>query len=199
MVIDVLLLIFAGWGFYQGYSRGIIKTVFTVFSIIFGLMAAFKLAPGTARMLESSFKLEHTFSFPVGFLLAFILTMIIIRLAAQFLEKALQTANINFINQIAGGVLLASLYTLVYSLLLWFGEKSHIVTAETTSKSYTYTYLEEFPGKMKSVYEYVKPSFQEFWQESVRFMDDLEKRSMEQTESKPDIFDIPDEEAPDGG
>lgn len=200
MVIDILLFIFAGWGFYQGYSRGIITTVFTVFSILFGLVAAFKLTPGAARMLETAFKIDQTLSFPVGFLATLVLSLLLIRMIGQFIEKGLQKANLNFINQTAGGILLASLYTLLYSVLLWFGVSSTVVTVETSNQSITYPYIKDFPEKMKGVYAYVKPAFQDFWQESVHFLDKLEdNKGVESTESEPNIFDIPDEDAPPGG
>lgn len=194
MIIDIIFLIVAGWGFYQGYSRGIIKTVFTVFSIIFGLMVAFKLAPAATRFLETAFHTDNPLTFIAGFLMAFVLTMIIIRMTAQFLEKTLQAANINVINKFAGGLLLVSLYTLIYSMLLWFGDKSHIVTAQTSKDSITYPFLKEFPGKMKVAYDFVKPGFRDFWQESVKFIDRMEAKSLEKTESEPTIFDIPDED-----
>jgi membrane protein required for colicin V production len=193
MIIDILFLLVAGWGFYQGYSKGIIKTVFTVFSIVFGLMVAFKFTPAAIRFLETAFHSDSALNFIGGFLLVFVLTMIIIRMAAQFLEKMLQAANINFINQTAGGILLASLYTLVYSLLIWFGDQSHIITAENSKGSMTYEQLRAFPSKMKGVYNYVKPGFQDFWHESVRFIDRMEDKSLKETEQQPTIFDIPDE------
>ncbi len=193
MMIDILFLLIAGWGFYQGYSRGIIKTVFTAFSIVFGLMVAFKFTPAATRFLETAFHSTSPLNFIGGFLLAFLLTMIIIRMAAQFFEKTLQAANINFINQAAGGVLLASLYTLVYSLLLWFGDQSHIITPENSKGSMTYTHLRSFPSKMKGVYQYIKPGFQDFWHESVRFIDRMEEKSIQNTEQQPTIFDIPDD------
>jgi membrane protein required for colicin V production len=193
MIIDILFLLVAGWGFYQGYSRGIIKTVFTAFSIVFGLMIAFKFTPAAIRFLETAFHSDSALNFIGGFLLVFILTMIIIRMAAQFIEKMLQTANINFINQAAGGILLAALHTLVYSLLIWFGDQSHIITAENSKGSMTYEQLRAFPSKMKGVYEYIKPGFQDFWHESVRFIDRMEDKSLKETEQQPTIFDIPDE------
>jgi membrane protein required for colicin V production len=193
MTIDVIFLIVAGWGFYQGYSRGIIKTVFTVFSVIFGLMVAFKFAPAATRFIETAFSSTSPFNFALGFLLAFVLAMIIIRMAAQFFEKTMQAANIAVLNKFAGGVLLCSLYTLVYSLLLWFADKSHIITPENSAQSMTYNQLRAFPSKMKGVYEFIKPGFQDFWHESVRFIDKMEERSMERTEAQPTIFDIPEE------
>ncbi len=195
MIIDILFLIIAGWGFYQGYSRGIIKTVFTVFSIVFGLMVAFKFSPAATRFIETAFHSNSPLNFLAGFLLSFVLTMLIIRMTAQFFEKTLQAANINAINKFAGGVLLGAIYTLIFTLLLWFGEQSHIITAENSKDSLTYPQLRVFPSKMRGVYEYIKPGFQDFWKESVHFIDRMEEKSLEKTESQPTIFDIPEEDS----
>ncbi len=195
MVIDVIFLLIGIWGFYQGFSRGIITTVFTVFSIVFGLMAAFKLSPAATRFLETAFHSDHPSLFIAGFLLAFLLTMILIRMVARFLEKTLRSANINFINQLAGGTLLLTLYTLVFSLLVWFGDQAHILTPQNTRDSISYPFLRTFPGKMKQVYVFLEPSFKEFWQETVRFIDRMETSSRQQDgRDKPTIFDIPEED-----
>lgn len=195
MVIDIIFLIFAGWGFYLGFSRGIIKTVFTAFSYVFGIMAAFKLGPPATLFLEQTFGDDHPFMFIAGFLLAFVLTMFFIRIIANALEGLLQTANINIINKFAGGVLLGALMTLMYSVLLWFGAKSHLLKQEDIGNSRTYVYLEHFPTQMKGVYETIKPTFQDFWDDSVEFMDRLEERSIEKSDSETSIFDLPDEES----
>lgn len=193
MIIDVLFLIIGGWGFYQGYSKGIIKTVFTIFSIVFGLMVAFKFSPAATRFIETAFHSNSPLNFVAGFLLSFVLTMIIIRMTAQFFERTLQAANINAINKVAGGLLLGSIYTLILSLLLWFGDQSHIVTAENSTSSLTYPYLKAFPKKMKGVFEYIKPGFQDFWKESVHLIDKMDEKTLEKTESQPTIFDIPED------
>ncbi len=195
MIIDIIFLIVAGWGFYQGYTRGIIKTVLTVFSVVFGLMVALKLTPAATKFLETAFHTTSAFTFIGGFLLVFVLTMVIIRMIAQFFEKALKTAHINFINKAAGGILLASLYILIYSALVWFGDSAHLIKDETRKSSKTYVVLKEFPKKMEGVYNYVKPGFQDFWHESVKFMDKLEVKSIEQSEATPTIFDIPDDDS----
>ncbi len=195
MIIDILFLIIAGWGFYQGFSRGIIKTIFTIFSVLFGVVVAFKLSPAATRFLETAFSTESPFTFVAGFLMVFLLTMIVIRLLAKFFESAMQSANINFINQVIGGIVMAALYTLMLSYLIWFAEASHIIKEKTKKESFTYDALKEFPSKMKSVYEFVKPAFQDFWNESVRFLDRIEEQNLEQSDSQHTIFDVPEESA----
>ncbi|MCB0617377.1 MAG: CvpA family protein, partial [Saprospiraceae bacterium] len=121
MVIDIIFVIMAGYGFYLGFAKGIIRTIFTILSFLFGLLAAFKFAPAATKFLETAFDSNNPMMFLAGFLLSFVLTMILIRLVARAIEGFLRTANINIVNQFAGGLLLAGMMTLLYSMVLWFG------------------------------------------------------------------------------
>ena len=195
MVIDIIFAILAAYGFYLGFSRGIIQTIFTILSILFGLMAAFKFGPYMTQFLETAFNNDHPLMFIAGFLLAFVLTMFLIRLFARGLEGLLERANINIVNQVAGGLLLSGLMILLYSVILWFGDKSHLIDDATKRQSLTYVYLEEFPQEVWKLGRVIKPVFEDFWEHSVEFMDDLEELSndgVERSESEED-FDIEEE------
>ncbi|MCB0550692.1 MAG: CvpA family protein [Phaeodactylibacter sp.] len=190
MAIDLIFLVLAGWGFYLGFSRGIIKTIFTIFSVVFGLMMAFRFGPEVTGILESMFN-ENPLMFIAGFLLTFVGTMFIIRFFANLLEGALETANINFINQIIGGFFLTAIFVLVYSLILWFADTSHLLGESTKQESRSYYYLERYPQKVWAWGRKAKPIFEDFWDHSIEFMDDLENMSVERRESAPEFYDIP--------
>ncbi len=193
MAIDIIFVITMLYGFYLGFSKGIIKTVFTVLSIVFGLMAAFKFAPAMTDFLESTFSSHNPLMLIAGFLLSFVLTMVIIRMIARGLEGILKTANINVINQLAGGVLLAGVLILFYSVILWFGNQATLINNSAKQKSMTYVYLEKFPTQAKDIAYRIQPVFQEFWNQSLDMMDRLEDMKPVQEESKPNIYDIPDD------
>ncbi|MEL7021240.1 MAG: CvpA family protein [Bacteroidota bacterium] len=190
MAIDIIFLIVAAFGFYLGFARGIISTVFTVISFTFGMMAAFKFSPAMTKFLEDVFNTSNPLMFIAGFLLSFVITMVFLRLIARGLETLLETAQINIINQVLGGVLLSAVMILVYSMLLWFSDQSHLVDDASKTQSFTYVYLKEFPGQVWSLGEKLKPTFEEFWDYSVDMMDRLEEMSIQRTESEPDIYDI---------
>ena len=195
MAIDIMFLLSMVSGFYIGFSRGIIKTVFGVIALIFGFLAAFKFAPGMTQLLETSFNSTNPLMFLAGVALSFVLAMFLIRLFARGLEGALKTANINVINQLAGGVLLSALMVVLYSVLLWFGEQAHIVNDAAIHESKTYIVLKDIPGKAMVVANQIKPVFEEFWDQSLDMMDRLEDMSIEKTEDN-NVYDIPtDEEA----
>lgn len=190
MVIDLILAIAVGYGFFIGFSRGIIKTVFTILSVLFGLIAAFKFAPSMTNFLETTFNSTNALMFVAGFLLTFVLTMVLIRLFARGLEGIFQTININFINQVAGGIFLGIIMALLYSGILWFGDKSHLISDDTKQQSFTYHYLEKLPDQMWKAGKVLQPTLRDFWDHSVDFMDKLQEKSVERTESEPDIYDL---------
>ena len=191
MVIDAILGILVLWGFYIGFSRGIIKTVFTVISYAFGVMAVIKFGKPATNFLKQAFNTDEAYMFIAGYLLAFFLTIIIIRLIAQSLEGLLKTANINVINQVAGGILFASLNVLIYSALIWFGTQSHLISDKSIEESKTYVYLEQFPAKMRHFWDVVSPTFKQFWDHSAEEMDRWkDKLDTERTESEPVIRDL---------
>ncbi|MCG8329960.1 MAG: CvpA family protein [Chitinophagales bacterium] len=192
MVIDVVFIVMALWGFYLGFTRGIIRTIFTIISVVFGLMMAFRFGPDVTHLLERTLS-DNALMFIAGFLITFVGTMFIIRLFARFLEGALESANINFINQGIGGMFLSGLLILLYSVLLWFGDRSHLINETAKEESQTYEYLEQFPQYVWEWGGQVRPILEDFWQHSIEFMDKLEDAGLEREESDPYIYNKDDE------
>lgn len=194
MALDIGFVIFMLYGFYLGFSKGIIETVFTVLSIIFGVMAAIKFAPATQKFLETALNNNSPLMWIAGLLLSFVLMMFIIRLLARGLEGILQTANINIVNQVAGGILLSALSILLYSGLLWFGDQARFIDEQTKRESLTYVYVEQFPTQAWNIGVHLRPIFEDFWNQSLDVFDRLEEMSIERAETEADIYDIDDEE-----
>lgn len=193
MIIDIFFAVVAAWGFYLGFSRGIIKTIFTILSVVFGLIMAVRFGPQVTNLLERTLS-DNPLMFIAGFLLTFVGVMMIIRLLANFLEGALQTAHINFVNQFIGGLVTAAFFTLLLSGLLWFSDKAQLISEDTKGDSSTYKYLERYPEVVWSWGGKLKPVLVDFWDHSIEFMNKLDKMSVEREESDPNIYDLPDDE-----
>lgn len=185
-----MLLIFLVYGFWVGFSRGIIGTVFTVLSYVFGALAAMKLSPSVTRLLEEQLS-PNPLMFLLAILLTFVGTMMLLRLVGRSLEGVLKSVNINIVNQIMGGTLSAAFMILIFSVLMGFAAASKLVDDKTMQTSMSYPYVKEFPKQMRVVYEKAKPIFLTFWDESTEFMDRVEEMT-EKTDGNPDIFDIED-------
>ena len=195
MIIDVVFAIVLLYGFYLGFSQGIINTLFAVLSIIIGLLAAFKLAPATSNFLETLFKSSNPLMFLGGFIITFIVTMFLIRTVARALEGLFRAARINFINQLVGGVVLSGVLILMLSMLIWFGDQATLVDKATKQESMTYPYLEQYPQQVKGLGRVLRPTFEEFWVQSVDMLNKLESMSMNESDKEPTIYDIQDSDA----
>ena len=193
MVIDIICLLFAAYGFYLGFSKGIIKTVFTLISIVFGLIAAAKFGPTVTDFLQSTLNYYHGLMFLVGMLVAFGIVWLLIRILANSLEGILESGNVNIINQAIGGGVMALLLVSLFSVLVLFGDKARIIDKQTKVESITYNFLEAMPERMIAGSKKLKPVFEDFWEYSINFMDRLEKSNVDR-ESNDTIFDIDEDE-----
>ncbi len=193
MVIDIIFVFVFLYGFYVGFSRGIIQTVFSILGYVVGLIAALKFGPSMSDFLKSSFNNDNPLMFIAGFIVTFVLTMLILRLFSRGLEGLFRSVDINIINQAAGGIFSAAFMILVYSVLLWFADKSSIIDNATKDDSMTYEYLEQYPAYVWEGGKKLKPVFQDFWDYTIEFMDQIEGgTSIERTESSPEIYDLDD-------
>ena len=199
MIIDLFCLIVAAYGFWVGYSRGIISTILNVLSILFGIMAAAKFSPAMTDLLTSLFSTSessHGFMLLAGVIITFVLTLVVFRMVARGLEEGLESVNINFINQVLGGAVMALIFVFLYSLLILFASRSRLLEEDTKEQSSTFAILEKYPQVAWGAGKRVWPIFVEFYEHSLDIMDKIDD-TVEKRESN-DFFDIPDDESSTG-
>lgn len=163
MFIDLIATLLILYGVYVGYSRGIIKTVFALISIMVGVLAALKLSPFMIELLQKIFHFHPGFTFILGFALTFILVLIVIRFVGKKLEDLLKVAQINFINKMLGGGIMAILFLVFYSYTLWGVDSLNLLSNKGKDSSMSYDYLTTLPSKTKDTVAKFKPYFDTFW------------------------------------
>lgn len=198
MVIDIILVLVIVYGFYVGFTKGIIKTIVSVLSIAFAVMASLRFAPAMTNFLKELFNETSPLMFVAGLLATFILTMMVLRLLGRGLEGILQTANINIFNQLLGGAFLSAMLVLLYSGILWFVLHSSFRNIEeATADSVTYSFIESYPQTVWKYAGKLKPIIQDFWDYSIDIMDEVQTMT-EKSEGEETIYDLPDEGADQG-
>jgi len=195
MIIDLLCAIVGLYGFWVGYSRGIIKTVLTTISFLFGFMAAAKFSPTVSTMLQDMIEAPGTIMLPAAFLLTFILTLVLFRMLANGLEGMLEAVNVNFINQIAGGGISMFFFVFLYSVLVSFADNSRMIDPDTKQESFSYQILEPLPDYAWTLGKSVWPVFQEFYQYALDVMDQIDTQVQRQENDR--FFDIEEDEETD--
>ena len=193
MPIDLICLVVFGFGFWQGFSRGIIRTVFNMLAYVFGIVLAWKMTPTAQNILEQVFNSDNPLMFVAAFVVNLAFIMLILRMAARSIEGVFNMAYLGIFNQVAGGVALGFFGVLLFSVLLWFGRKAQVLNQSTLSESRTYPMLEQLPPKALNVITRFRPLAEDFWDNSFKFMDRLEQYGVEKTQSKPKIYEVPDD------
>lgn len=179
MVIDLVLGVLVIIGFIYGYSKGIIKTLFSVLSILLGIIAAMKLSPLTINAMESIFPNSPRLSYILGFLLTFLIVIVIIRFIGNKLESLLKAVKLNFFNKLSGGGITAIFFIILYSFALWFLNEARLITENQKDTSISYYALEPLPAQAREQFETIKPVFREFWDKTIETFDKAKEKGME--------------------
>jgi uncharacterized membrane protein required for colicin V production len=194
MPIDLICLAVLGYGFWQGFNRGIINTVFNIAAYLFGVIFSFKMTPTTTNILERILNSDNPSLFAAAFLVNLIFVMLVLRTVAKSFEATLRALYIGFLNQVAGGLVMGLLAVMVYSVLLWFFVKASLVGEATLQESRLYEpYLKDLPSQAMQLAERLRPLATDVWDTSLNWMDRLDKYGGEKTEAQQKIYEVPDD------
>ena len=141
MLIDIILVVLLIMGIIKGLRRGLIVAIFSMVTFIVGLAAALKLSVVVAERLKDSVNVSAQWLPVISFALVFLLVVILIRLGAKLIEKAVKAVMLGWANKIGGAVLYAGLYILIFSVLLFFAAQLKFINENTLHQSKTYSYI----------------------------------------------------------
>jgi len=181
-MLDIIVVLVVAFGFYAGYSRGLIKTVFDTLSLIIGILAAMKLSPIAINLLEGMLNVNPSITYLIGIALTFIIVMALVRFVGRKLEDVFEAANIDILNKVAGGGVQGIFFAFLLSMLLWTLGNYNVLKPETTENSITYPLLEPLPEAGKSVFNAAKPIFKSFWDKTVEAMESIGGKAEEAME-----------------
>jgi len=186
MVIDLFFLLVLGMSFFMGYSKGIVKSTFGILSILLAFLVSMKFSFVFINLLESWLGMDPRLSLVLGFILCFILIMLGIRVIGKGVEQMLETAHINFINKMVGGLASALIALALFSTIIWFLNQIKMISSSTKESSKSYTLLESFPEKSKWIWSKTKPLFSEFWNKTNAILDGVELNQEQPQSSQKD-------------
>jgi membrane protein required for colicin V production len=173
MSIDIAYLIIIALAAMKGFSRGLIMAVFSFAALFIGLAAALKLSSVVANYFKSSDALPSHWWPVIAFAAVFLIAVFIVKAAGGIVEKTVQLALLGWVNRIGGFLVYAVLYTLLFSVLLFFLTQMNLVTPEVKGKSVTYAYIEPWGpwtiaglGKVIPAFKDVFGDLQEFFEQA---------------------------------
>lgn len=188
MPIDIIAMLVLALGFWHGFTRGVVSTVFNILAYLFGFIIAFRMTSVATVVLERIFNTDNPLMPIAGFLLNLSVIFLIMRAASGSIESILNFAYLGIANRMLGGVLTGAFYVLIFSILLWFFVKATLVDEETLEASRMYPMLREMPLRAKDVVVRLKPLAADLWDDSLTWMDRIEQYGVEKTEQSGSFY-----------
>jgi len=145
LIIDILFLIFVLGAIIKGLRQGLIVAVFSLLALIIGLAAAIKLSVVVATHLQSSGVHVSSKWLPIlSFAIVFIVVVILVRWLEKMLESVIKFALLGWVDKIGGMILYAVIYLAIFSVILFYCNNAHLLSANAIVSSKTYSTIEPY-------------------------------------------------------
>lgn len=159
MIFDILFIIFIGGGFYWGYQKGIIYSVFSLLAFFIGIVAALKFSYVAVKFLNGMIHLGPKAMSIVAFIVVFILIVLLVRLIAWALEQILKSFSLNITNQLIGGVIYSLIGLYALCVMVWFLNKWDVFPDTQKVSSHVYPYIADTGPKVMEYSGRIVPIF----------------------------------------
>lgn len=175
MLLDIIFAVIIILAILRGYQRGLIVGVFSFIAVIIGLAAAIKLSTVAADKIGKAVKISEQWLPIISFAVVFIIVVLLIRLGAKAIEGAVETVMLGWVNKLGGIILYAAIYTIVFSVLLFYAEQMKLIQPETIQKSVTYSFVQPWGPKIINALGSIVPVFRDMFDELESFFEGLSK------------------------
>jgi len=169
MLIDVIFIVILIAAIVKGYSNGLIIAIFSLLALVIGLAAAIKLSVVTAQWLKDAIQVAAKWLPVIAFAVVFILVVLAVRLGAKALEKTAELALLGWANKLGGVILYIVLYTLIFSVLLFYTAKVGLLSPATIASSKTYDYIIPWGPKAMNAFGSLVPVFKDMFHQLEEF------------------------------
>lgn len=147
MFLDIVYIIVLLLAVIKGYSRGIIVGVFSLLAFIIGLIAALKLSVVVAGWLQSHSSINSAWVSFLAFAIVLFSVVLLVRIVARVLHQAVKMLLLGWADKLGGIILYVLIYTLIYSVVLFFATYIHLVSRDMIEYSKSYSFVEPFGPK----------------------------------------------------
>lgn len=176
MILDLFFAVIIVLAIIKGFQRGLIVGLFSLVAVIIGLAAAMKLSAVVAQYIGSAVKVSDEWLPVISFAVVFIVIVLLIRLGANAIERTVEVVMLGWLNRLGGILLYAVIYTLVFSVLLFYAEQLNLIKPETIEKSVSYSFIQPWGPKAINGIGAIIPVFKDMFSELEQFFDGVAKR-----------------------
>lgn len=169
MIIDIAFIIIIIIAIFKGLSKGLIVGIFSLLAFIIGLAAALKLSVVVARYLKDSAGSFIKWLPLISFMLVFIVVILLVKLMAKLIQKTMQLAMLGWLDRLGGMILYIGIYTLIFSIFLFYADKLFLIKSSTVQDSKIYQYVAPLGPKVMSSLGNLIPMFKDMFNQLQEF------------------------------
>lgn len=177
MIIDIAFALVIALALFKGLRKGLILGIFSLLAFIIGLAAALKLSVVVAGWLKTSTGSLSKWLPLISFILVFIAVVFLVGMVAKLIQKAMQFAMLGWLDRIGGIVLYIIIYTIIFSVFLFFAEKLYLIQASAIQSSITYPYISPWGQKVMDNVGKIIPVFKDMFSQLQEFFGNLAAKS----------------------
>lgn len=169
MLLDIIFAVILVLAVLHGYRRGLIVGLFSLVAIVIGLAAAMKLSAAVAVWIGKEVNVSQEWLPLISFIVVFLIVVLLVRLGAKAIERTVEVVMLGWVNKLAGIIFYVVIYTLVFSVLLFYAEKMLLLQPATIKESVTYSYIHPWGPKVINGIGSVIPLFKDIFTDLEHF------------------------------
>jgi membrane protein required for colicin V production len=113
----------------------------------------------------------------ISFLLVFIVVVLLVALGARLIKKTIDFAMLGWLDRLCGMVLYIIIYTIIFSVLLFFAEKILFLKPDVIQNSVVYKYVSPWGPKVIDSLGKIIPFFKDMFLQLEGFFENLAQKS----------------------
>lgn len=118
-ILDIIFLVPLLFALYRGFKKGLVHMIASLLALVLGIFGAMKLRPLFASFLDSLFNINPDHINMIAFAVAFVSIVIVVHMAAFFVDKLIKAVALNFVNRLLGMAFGVLVTAFVISMILW--------------------------------------------------------------------------------
>jgi membrane protein required for colicin V production len=169
MLLDIIYAVLIVLAIIKGWQKGLIVGLFSLVAIVIGLAAAIKLSAVVANYIGRNVKISEQWLPVISFAVVFLVVVILVRLGAKIIQKFAESIMLGLFNRIGGVLLYAAIYTIVFSVILFYTEQLRLIKPGTKEKSVSYEFVQPWGPKAINAMGAVIPIFRNMFDDLQEF------------------------------
>ncbi|MFH1005140.1 MAG: CvpA family protein [Bacteroidota bacterium] len=140
--IDIILCVPLLWGFYKGFSKGLVIEVASIIALGLAVWGGIKFSDFFIGFMSNSLGWNSKYLPVISFAVIFLGILILVYAIAKLIEHFVKAVSLGFVNKLLGGIFGMLKFGLILSIIIFVltaVEKNiQLITPETKQKSLLY-------------------------------------------------------------